>query len=100
MRTAILVATLLGAAGAAYGADPQLVLNGSRGSVIVRNQISMVDSPSVPPGERVCISPNGERVDVLEAITTEGAVWLRVRVATGPCALTEGWIGGQSTLAQ
>ncbi|MBZ0092501.1 MAG: hypothetical protein K8F27_09805 [Sulfuricellaceae bacterium] len=78
----------------AFAAGTVTLNNAKGGGVSILSELTSLRFPDPSPRNQLCVSINGARAEVLEQIAgvDNGIAWLKVRVISGNCAGTSGWI--------
>ena len=82
---------------AAVAATQAIINGGSDESVPVHPRLDGQLQPQVSASETPCPARDGDAIEIVRGMRLEGdpEFWILVRVRSGPCAGTEGWIRGR-----
>jgi hypothetical protein len=95
---ALLAAHIVVIAPMAAVAATQGVINGGTGeSVPIHPRLDGQLRPQGSASETSCPARDGDEIDIVRGMKLEGdsEFWILVRVRSGPCSGTEGWIRGR-----
>lgn len=82
--------------GAAMAATQAIMVSGSDDPVPIYRGLDGQLRTKAAPHNILCKAGNGDEIEILRGAALEGGreFWLLVRVLSGPCVGTEGWIRG------